>query len=230
MTEWGPYDWESPYLHLIEQSPGRRVYEVLGAGDDPVVDARTAGDVDIERQDHRLVVTPRATDTITPFELSVGVGDRVLTRTGAFVTNTWDVCVFASPIDPREDPETWRAAERDGARVRLGELDLRYGSGGPSDLPWEAFHEARLPPDHFGTIATTTLTVPAGRWRLRSVSDDGIRVFLDGTPVIDDWTWHPPKEHEHVVEYAEPTKVELRVEHFELDGYAILNLEIEPAE
>jgi nitrous oxidase accessory protein NosD len=142
MTEWGPYDWESPYLHLIEQSPGRRVYEVLGAGDDPVVDARTAGDVDIERQDHRLVVTPRATDTITPFELSVGVGDRVLTRTGAFVTNTWDVCVFASPIDPREDPETWRAAERDGARVRLGELDLRYGSGGPSDLPWEAFHEA----------------------------------------------------------------------------------------
>ncbi len=89
---------------------------------------------------------------------------------------------------------------------------------------------AALPPDRFGTIATTRVTLPAGAaHEVRTRSDDGIRVWMDGDVVIDDWTWHAPREHAHVIPASERARtVELRVEHFELDGYAVLSLAIRP--
>jgi hypothetical protein len=89
---------------------------------------------------------------------------------------------------------------------------------------------AKLPHDHFGTIATRTITFPPGTWRLRSTSDDGIRVWMNDKLVIDDWTWHAPKEHVHEFEVEKETRFDLRAEHFELDGVAILTLAIERAE
>ena len=136
--------------------------------------------------------------------------------------------VFPWETDPREDVEAWRAeAGDDPYTLHTSALDLRYGSGGLSEamnLP------AVLPRDRFGTIATTELKLPAGKWRLHTNSDDGIRVWLDDSVVIDDWTWHPPKEHTHEFTLDQAREISLRVEHFELDGYAILTLDIEAVE
>jgi predicted ATPase len=38
------------------------------------------------------------------------------------------------------------------------------------------------------------MTLPAGTWRLRTVSDDGVRVRVDGKEVLKNWTWHGPTE------------------------------------
>jgi hypothetical protein len=41
--------------------------------------------------------------------------------------------------------------------------------------------------------------------------------------VIEDWTWHPPKEHTGTVTLEEGTH-RLRLEHFEIDGHSRLSL------
>ncbi|MHC4590752.1 MAG: PA14 domain-containing protein, partial [Planctomycetota bacterium] len=58
------------------------------------------------------------------------------------------------------------------------------------------------------------MTVPAGRWRIRTASDDGIRVWIDDNLVIDDWTWHSLKMHTHELELTESKQITIRVEHF----------------
>jgi hypothetical protein len=83
-----------------------------------------------------------------------------------------------------------------------------------------------LPPDHFGVIATRALTFPAGSYRLRAASDDGIRVWLDDELVIDDWTHHAPRQHTHDFEVPAPREINMRVEYFELDGHAALEVAI----
>ncbi len=82
--------------------------------------------------------------------------------------------------------------------------------------------------DHFGSIATTRLKMPRGRWRFKSLSDDGVRVTVNGRPVIENWTWHGPTADEGVYEHSTAGEVEIMVEHFEIDGYATLRLDIEP--
>ncbi len=109
----------------------------------------------------------------------------------------------------------------------MDQLTLRYGGGGAGTIGIEAWKDAGLPNEQFGTIAEAACTFPPGRWRIKTTSDDGIRVWMDDELVIDDWTWHPPKEHVHDFLLAHGRTINIRVEHFELDGYSILTLEIE---
>jgi hypothetical protein len=83
-----------------------------------------------------------------------------------------------------------------------------------------------FPRDHFGVIATNTLTFPPGAWRITTTSDDGIRVWMDEKLIIDDWTHHALKKHTHDFEVTEPREVKFRLEYFELDGHAVLSLDI----
>lgn len=219
MTEWGPYDWTRPLLHLVERAPGRHEYELLGP--EPVGDAELDGvaGVILQRDGSRLVVTSGTTGTAAPYELTVMAGGWTVARKNVLLTPAWNVQFFSSDLDPRKDPRAWRRDEK-ARRVRrtLPELDQRYGVGGPDGLDAT---------DHFGTIATTSLEFPAGRWRITTTSDDGIRVWLGERLVIDDWTWHPPKRHVHEFSLTDTTVLPIRVEHFELDGWAVLSVEFE---
>jgi hypothetical protein len=87
---------------------------------------------------------------------------------------------------------------------------------------------AGLPSDRFGTLAQARVRLPAGRWKLTVTSDDGVRVKVDGEPVLEDWTWHPPRTGSAVIDGDRV--VLLEVEHFEIDGFAVLKLAIDPAQ
>jgi hypothetical protein len=108
--------------------------------------------------------------------------------------------------------------------------------GGPTDIaPPDAKGVAeggggsRLPgTERFGTVAEVDLRLPAGRYRLRILSDDGVRATLDGRPILSNWTWHPPTEDVAEFDVLEPRTSRLVIEHFELDGYAVLRAELEP--
>jgi hypothetical protein len=157
-------------------------------------------------------------------------------REGLLLGTTWACTVFPSPVDPRQDLEAWRTgAAGDGAvRVALdGPLDLPLGRGGPKAVPaWKG--AAGLPgPNHYGLIASTNVHLPAGEWRFRMLSDDGVRVIAiprrgEKTTLIENWTWHGPTTDEGVLRLSEEDQVEIRVEYFQLDWYAALQLNIEP--
>jgi hypothetical protein len=135
----------------------------------------------------------------------------------------WTVKFFIwhPSTDPREDQPAWDELVKGEPRdvQQVGAIDFVWGGGAPSP---------KVPRDHFGTVATTSLRLPAGKWLIRTVSDDGIRVWIDERRVIDDWTWHPPKDNDAVVELHEGEH-QIRIEHFEIDGFAQLQFKIEPA-
>lgn len=189
----------------------------------------TEGDVTVSPSQGRtpvlIAVTPRkGIIGVHPFELRLSTSERSFDLRGVFVSTRWDVAYFTwdEGVDPRVD-EAWRdmiAAEPEH-RDQLDQLDFIWGLGA-------AFPGG--PRERFGVVATTGITLPAGRWRIRTLSDDGVRVHLDDHTIIDNWTWHVATEN--TAEFDAPGGVEhrIRVEYFELTGNALLQVTIEPAD
>jgi len=150
---------------------------------------------------------------IVPFAFEVGLGLASQRVSGSLLHTTWDVSFFEWSEDPRKHPARFLnlLTTAPTARQQVPALDFRWQGGGP----------AGVRPDRFATLAETTVRVTAGRYRIRTVSDDGIRVYVDGKRVTDNWTHHAPTE-----DVAELTLTagehRIRVEHFELDGHAHL--------
>jgi len=167
---------------------------------------------------------------LVPYTIVARSASGEIRREALLSTVRWAVRVFPWTVDPREDEEGWRAEAEGAVAFEVAELDLAYGNGGASQLAGlpEAVAAAGLPGDRFGTLAEARVRLPKGRWKLTVTSDDGVRVRVDGEPVLEDWTWHPPKTGSVVIDGDRVALLE--VEHFELDGFAVLKLAIERAQ
>lgn len=101
--------------------------------------------------------------------------------------------------------------------VKSDKLD--YASGG-------AF-AAGLPNDRFATIAEGELDIAPGEYVIELTTDDGARLWLDGKEIIRDaWKYQGPTQYTADVKLG--GKHKLRVEHFEIGGYAALKVKIRP--
>jgi hypothetical protein len=78
-------------------------------------------------------------------------------------------------------------------------------------------------------VARTRLPLTQGTWDFTTLSDDGVRVTVDGKPVIENWTWHGPTRDTGQLTLETAQTVEIVVEHFQIDGYAVLDFSLEPA-
>jgi len=238
MMEWGPYDYERPMLRLLGPTDdGHHELELLGASQPmSAYDWRCVPDGAITLvEGNRLIVRSVGGDVV-PYRVTASVDNYFVSTRGVLANMKWRAVCFAYEVDPRENLQRWRTeaqAHPDGAprwrTTMTGPLELRFGNGAPEDLsdPPE-LRNAGIGRDRFGTFAESSFVLPAGTWRIRTTSDDGIRVLLDGEPVIEDWTWHAPREHEHVFTQEKHGRRRIEVEHFELDGYAILVVEVVP--
>lgn len=68
---------------------------------------------------------------------------------------------------------------------------------------WERGFPPNVPNSYFAIVATTELKLPKGRHRFSTVSDDGLRVFLDGKEIISRWDHHGPTPDEVEVDVAD---------------------------
>jgi hypothetical protein len=165
--------------------------------------------------------------------LTISAGDFRKTIKATLVGATWNVTFFdwSNETDPREHLEDWRKLAQSvwAASFKSDQLVFRFGMGGPSDLNLSPeVVKAKIGPDHFGMIARTTLPLPKGKWKLATLSDDGVRVTVNGKTLIDDWNWHTPKHDQAFCETASDENVEVVVEYFEIDGYAVLEFCLTP--
>ena len=169
---------------------------------------------------------------VRPYELKVRANGRLLAHTrGTLLAAQWDATFFKWPpaTDPRTNLLGYRklAASAEAIPAQLEDLTLRYGSRGPSDLRLsENVTAAQLGRDHFGMIARTHLPLTKGGWEFATLSDDGVRVTVDGQPVIENWTWHGPTRDTGKLTLPADMTVEIVVEHFEIDGHAVLEFSV----
>ncbi|MFH1420236.1 MAG: right-handed parallel beta-helix repeat-containing protein [Planctomycetota bacterium] len=236
MTEWGPWDHDSPLIRLIKRSGQSHTFELRRMPEPPRitvkgdgVEGRLLPAADEDRVRHYVVNTKMP--GVHTYSLSVSAGDYSETVRNSLAAVAWSAVFFewSDDCDPRKDLPRWRAlARRDNAvSAQPEKLDFKYKLGGPGDLGFdERLAGAKLGRDHFGMIAKASVPLASGKWKIMTLSDDGVRVTIDGKPVIDDWAWHPPKRDEAIVDLPAGKTIELVVEHFEIDGYAVLVFDI----
>jgi hypothetical protein len=98
-------------------------------------------------------------------------------------------------------------------------INFDWGTGSP---------DAPVPPDHFSVRWTRTLLFIAGRWRFTTTTDDGVRVWVDSTPVIDQWVDQPPTVHTGEIDLTGGSHL-VKMEYYENAGGAVARLTFAPA-
>src|SRR4030095_3695929 len=86
-----------------------------------------------------------------------------------------------------------------------------WGTGGPGN---------GVNADNFSARWTGTFNFPGGQTTFTATNDDGMRVWVDGNLIIDDWFGHPPETHQASPSLTAGSHV-VTVEDFELAGGAV---------
>lgn len=233
VDEWGPYDYLSPKLWpagrlqdrplrlRVLGPPGRwKLVTARGA-----VPATAAGDVPGE-----LTLTPAEPAVDLHIELEY-IGAEVRTPRGEVIAAGKPTRFSYSLFDPAIDWSVrfWRLPEaagpvpsRDAFTAVAGTAPVRT-----EKLTRLAFANARAFGEGYTSrIAITaegTVSLPAGPYELVVTSDDGIRLWLDDTLVLEDWTIHSPKDDRIPLTGG---RHRLRLEYFQNTGAAALQVRV----
>jgi YVTN family beta-propeller protein len=80
--------------------------------------------------------------------------------------------------------------------------------------------------DNFSVRWTGTITIPAtGTYRFQTRSDDGVRLWLNGTQLINNWTDHSPANNSSgTVALTAGQRVPVTLEYYERGGGAVMRL------
>lgn len=234
VDEWGPWDFQTPLVREHSRVGGRDLYEVyvpVGSNVMPKVEVDGAV-VEVAHPDGAegwrpwlVSVKPRKGAVVSSYTGRIRVGDAWSRPIeGRFVDAAWTVRAWEWKTDPLVDVEAWRAEARGVDAVQLNQLDLAFGNGSPASVDATLGVRAR---DRFGLVAQTEIALPPGRWRVRTLSDDGVRVFVDGAMVIERWDIHGPTEDVAEFEVTGRGPTRIGVEYFENSGFATLRVGVE---
>lgn len=99
------------------------------------------------------------------------------------------------------------------------QINFDWGAGTPGGA---------VPADNFSARWTKTVNFPtAGSWTFRVGADDGIRMWIDVTPIVDEWHGNPEgyKVYEVTVDQLTAGNHDLKVEYYEATGNARATVE-----
>ncbi len=229
VDEWGPYDWRSPKLWPVPGDSTRAVplrLAVLGpAGSWRLVSRR--GIAQLSRSAGRigdtLAVTP-ATDSLGDWNVTLEyhggatVSPRGIRR-AAGQPYRFSFGRFEPPIDWSIRFFSWS----DTASLFVQPID----SGHAPRLDYMWYRPpgtlTRLPQERWSLRATGSVDLPPGSYMVRAISDDAVRVWVDGKLAIDAWDPHESRVDEAAMAGG---RHELRVEYYQKDGWVELRAEI----
>lgn len=227
VDDWGPYDFSDIRLFPSRVVGGATgAFQVLGPPGTPFRVELANGSISVDPMQGSMpakVIVRALTDGFAESSIRLSAGGNDLTATAALLRARWRVSFFVwdAASDPRSSDDSWSRITTTAPRTAISTdtIDFAWGHGAPVE---------GVPPDRFAVVASTQLELPAGKWRFSTISDDGIRVLIDEKPVIENWTWHGPTRDDAVVQLPAETH-EIRIEYFEIDGYAQLQFAVDRA-
>jgi hypothetical protein len=94
------------------------------------------------------------------------------------------------------------------------------------DFGWmDASPNSAIPADHFSVRWSGRIRPPVtGKYTIITKSDDGIRLWLDGQLVIDNWSQHSTTQNANIVELQGKQMHRIRLEYFESTEKSALQL------
>jgi nitrous oxidase accessory protein NosD len=235
VDEWGPYDFRSPVMWPRSATADSIRFEVLGphgswsvrtveggtldasAGSVPGYVEFKRGGKSGSRVKIDLVYT--GAKTIDYRGVETAAGSKVpFGYTDLSVPIAWDVRFYRwdkTTQDPRTHDAEFRSLikAKPLAQMKASALDLV-----PGRIPRE------IPNDYFATIAEGDFEIEPGDYVLEMTTDDGGRLSLDGKLLVDEWHYQGPTLYSREVRLG--GKHHLRVEHFQIDGYWTLKVNI----
>jgi hypothetical protein len=239
VDEWGPYDFKRPILWLRKEEGATMEFEILGPkGNWKVVEVK-GGTLSAQTGEVPGKVTFRPQQGNIDIRLEYTGAEVVDVRgqvSPAGKPTAFGFSKFNLPIDWTVNFYKWDAskvADPKAAMPPLSELDLGnpvktlnttkldFASGG-------AFVEG-APDNHFATIATGTFTIQdAGDYVFNLTTDDGCRVWVNDKLVISDaWKYQGPTAYKAELTLSAGAH-KIRIEHYEIDGYAALKASFAP--
>jgi parallel beta-helix repeat protein len=224
VDEWGPYDWRSPKLWPVDSSlktplalrvlgppgrwrvTGRRGVASLSAENGRVGDTIVVTPAQGLENDWAVTLEYRGLATTSPRGVKGKAGSPYTFSYERFnPIKNWNVSFFAlaDSVEPRTPLATLSAP-------RL-------------DYMWYRPTVAGIPQANFRIAASSDVKLGPGRYILRTISDDAVRVWVDQRLVIDNW-----KPHESEVNTVDitPGNHSLKVEYYQVGGWVELRVEI----
>lgn len=201
ITQWGPYNFQYPLLWLQSvDSTGLLHFEVLGKTGHWQVKSMAGYELVSKGADSFpsvLIVRPlsnqinksiRLIYTGPAYTNQFGEGGQSGDLFGydSFEPgNRWDVYWYRWDENhaPLLQPEAFNRLIADTSAAVF-----KLHNSPALDYTWWGAIGKQLPADSFATVATTTLDIPAGKYRLGITADDMVKVLVDGKLVIDAWT------------------------------------------
>jgi nitrous oxidase accessory protein NosD len=235
VDEWGPYDWKAPKLWPEGRSDAVPLrLRVLGpAGEWRLSSVRGATVSPLSGNVPATITVTPATARIVDIEVKLTYVGGAVTgprgeRVAAGMPYTFGYSRYVVPIDwrvryftydepssPDKSPDAF-ARILAGAPVKTERRErLDYMSGG-------AIADG-LPRDRVAMVAEGEVDLPPGPYLLRTISDDGIRVWMDDERILEHWS-----PHESAVDIVPITggKRRFKLEYYEIGGFAELRFEI----
>lgn len=99
------------------------------------------------------------------------------------------------------------------------QINFNWGAGSPG---------GGVDADNFSARWTKTVNFPtAGKWTFRVGADDGVRMWIDVTPIVDEWHGNPEgyRVYEVSIDTLTAGNHDLRVEYYEATGDARVTVE-----
>jgi hypothetical protein len=136
----------------------------------------------------------------------------------AFITVGTTLAQGPAPqhTDPQWQVSYWNNMSLSGTPiVQTAEtnLDWNWGQAGP----------ANVPADNFSARWTKYIDVAAGSYRFTATADDGIRVYVDNTLLINQWSDHPATTYTADINLPAGHHL-VTVEYYENTGLAVAKL------
>lgn len=252
VDDWGPYDFKSPILiprrQIIENNSinptaflteKTQHFEILGPkGTWKIADMRgiewisaktgsIPGSIDVRLSDSKTIdflleLEYRGEVVISPLGIKFAKGKPYkFSYRKSFIPIDWNVKWFQ--WNDSNDPRT---KETEFQKL-LQSLPLKTEQTNRLNYSWSGSIGKDLPRDKFATFAEGIFEVSTGNYQLNVTTDDGVRVWIDDQLVIKDaWKYQGPTTYTTQLKLG--GKHRIRVEHFEIDGFATLRVDLQP--
>ncbi|MBN1423261.1 right-handed parallel beta-helix repeat-containing protein [Candidatus Fermentibacteria bacterium] len=223
ISDWGPVDVSLPHLFPLASAAwgtgtvfitGPPGYFNVGLVTGPVFVEPLAGRIPAE-----IVVTPHRQGFVTT-TLQIDLAGEPVDCQISLASAPWRVRFFGwERSGPDDLPKDWSAviAAPPLDSLLVDAVDFWWGGKAPTDA---------VPAERFATVCETSINLPTGTYAAHTISDDGVRLFVNDAPVITNWTPHFAREDRGVFTVGTGTH-RFRVEHCQIDGSSWLQVWID---